>query len=138
MAKEEFIEPKSPDSTGPLLRRGRVETIDLYEIKDTELAELEAGSKGDIHLNLCIFVFTLGASSLNTLHTVKFPPSDVAVFTHVAITVVCAVLTPIFLVLWVTNRLSMKKLCRKIRQRIENEPIRGSQSPGTDDSDPGE
>ena len=38
------------------IRRGRVSSVDLYEIKDSELDQLEAGSPATLQLNFSIFL----------------------------------------------------------------------------------
>lgn len=132
MATEAPLEPTDKDVV--TLIRGRVQTIELYEVKDTELSQLEGGSTGDIYLNLCIFVFTLGAGSINTLHTVAFTAGDTAITVHVAISVVSVILTPIFLILWISSRRSMRKVCRVIRARIQQ--VETVQPPRNDPNTP--
>jgi len=45
----------SLDDSKLRVRRGRVESVDLYEIKDTELDELEKGTPAELQLNFAVF-----------------------------------------------------------------------------------
>lgn len=110
------------ENTGPLVKRGRVESIYLYEVKDTELDSLESGSTGDLYLNIAVFLFGLGFSAFTTIATADFRDKRMET-AFVCLTVVCIVLTPIFGVLWYRSRRSIKRLCALIRRRIEDEVI---------------
>ena len=72
MAEEELIamtqNNKQLDDSTPLrVRRGRVESVDLYEIKDTELDTLEKGTPADLQLNFAIFLLSLAFSAIASL-----------------------------------------------------------------------
>jgi len=49
--------PQNTEDSKPLrVRRGRVESVDLYEIKDSELEIFQRGSPADLQLNFAIFL----------------------------------------------------------------------------------
>lgn len=57
------------EGNSPRIIRGRVDSLSLYEITETELDTLERGSPYSIHLNFGVFLLTLGLSFLTSLLT---------------------------------------------------------------------
>ena len=99
------------------VRRGRVESVDLYEIKDSELDLLEEGSPADLQLNFAIFLFSCALSTLGSLITSTFPDSTTKT-TYIVITVVGFVIGSYLALSWYRNRTSLKSICQRIRERI--------------------
>lgn len=111
--------PKDTDGEKPLrIRRGRVESVDLYEIKDSELEILEKGSPADLQLNFSIFLLSVGFSGVCTLATVTTfrGPKIEMIFT--VVTIVGIILGVYLLIAWWRNRKSLREIADKIRQRI--------------------
>ena len=110
--------PQDNDQNKPLrVRRGRVESVDLYEIKDSELDLLERGSPADLQLNFAIFLLSLAISAICTLATATFTNTTVhTVF--IVVTVVGILLGVYLLIAWWRNRASLKKVADQIRLRI--------------------
>ena len=78
--------PASSDGQVVRIRRGRVDSVDLYEIKDSELDVLEKGSPADLQLNFAIFLLSIAASTITSLYTATFASATVQnVFTLVSI-----------------------------------------------------
>lgn len=102
------------------IRRGRVESVDLYEIKDSELDLLEKGSPADLQLNFAIFLLSLALTSLASLLTSTFPDQITKTF-FVVITVVGFVGGAYLLLAWHRNHTSLKTICKRIRERIPPE-----------------
>lgn len=109
-------------------RRAKVDSVDLYEIKDHELDQLESGSPGDVQLNWAVFLLSLAFASITTLFTVEkfvYPKAE-NIFMLVA---VVGVLLGLYLISeWYRMRKSLKSLCGKIRDRMA--PVTGEE--GTD------
>lgn len=99
------------------IRRGRVESVDLYEIKDSELELIERGSPADLQLNFAIFLISLAFSAGCSLATASFASTKVEnVFVMV---MVLGVIVGLYLLIsWYRNRTSLKLICIRIRQRI--------------------
>lgn len=121
------------DTTGekqPRIRRGRVDSVDLYEIKDTELDLFERGAPADLHLNFSIFVLSLAFSSVCSLATATFDDNTVKT-TFIVVAVVGVLLGGFLLLSWFRNRTSLKTLCERIRSRIppDEEPVVGPSLP---------
>jgi hypothetical protein len=113
--------PKESSSEKPLrVRRGRVDSVDLYEIKDTELDVLEKGSPADLQLNFAIFLLSQAFAAACALATATF--SDAIVRTTFIVVLVVGVLLGGYLLLsWYRNRTSLKSICERIRSRIPPE-----------------
>lgn len=120
VAQDKSLAP-GPSGESPLrVRRGRVESVDLYEIKDTELELMERGSPADLQLNFAIFVLSLAFSGVCTLTTATFKNPKIE--TACIVVSVCGTLIGLYLLVsWWRNRTSLKDVCQRIRQRIPPE-----------------
>jgi hypothetical protein len=104
----------------PVIRRGRVDSLTLYEITDYELDVLTTGSPGSIFLNFAIFCFSIAISFLIALLTTTINSSRV--FTVFVILVVVGFLAGIILlVLWFVNHKSVSNIVKRIKQRVPPE-----------------
>jgi hypothetical protein len=122
MAKEESLvmsnKPNHLDDSKPLrVRRGRVESVDLYEIKDSELDSLEKGTPGELQLNFAVFLLSLAFAAVSSLFTATFP--NKAIETLYIITTVVGLLGGLYLLIaWWGTKSTVKSLCKRIRERI--------------------
>lgn len=103
------------------VRLGRVQSVDLYEIKDNELDLLEKGSPATIQLNFAVFLLSVAFSSIAALCTATFR-WDIAQTIFVFIAVVGILLGSYLLLSWWRTRTSISALIKSIRARIE-QPI---------------
>lgn len=117
------------------VRRGRVESVDLYEIKDSELDELERGSPANLQFNISVGLLSIAFSFLACIATSTFDKPFYQTL-YIAIMVVGFIVGGVFLIFWLRNRKSVSSLCLKIRERIPIEPERGQ--PITSDLSSGE
>jgi hypothetical protein len=128
------LEPKSPalDKQQIRVRRGRVESVDLYEIKENELELLEKGAPSGLFLNFAIFLLSLAFCAITALSTATFAnPSMETLFLIVS---VVGVLGGVFLfILWWRTRESIAQVVRDIRGRIPRDIE--SAKPSTPSSD---
>src|SRR3954463_10503963 len=111
--------PHNSDDSKPLrIRRGRVESVDLYEIKDSELEVFQRGSPADLQLNFAIFALSLAFASLLALETATFK-SD-SVHTGAIVVLIAGTLMGGYLLIsWYLNRTSVQTLCKRVRERIK-------------------
>jgi hypothetical protein len=113
------------------IRRGRVDSVDLYEVKENELEMLENGEPTGIHLNFAIFLLSIAISCIIGLCTATFDSSLVEnAFLFISI---IGVIGGIFLgILWWRGRKSIKTIISKIKNRIPIEPSEISSSSNED------
>jgi len=105
------------DPKEPRIRIGRVESVDLYQVKDSELDLIEKGSPADFQLNFAIFSLSIALTSITALLTATF--TNTITSTIFIVIAVCGFLIGIYLLLsWKRNHTSLKEICKKIRQRI--------------------
>jgi hypothetical protein len=114
----------SGDADKPLVvRRGRVESVDLYEIKESELDLLERGSPAALQLNFAIFLLSLAFSAICALATATFASPKVAnafLFTSI----VGILLGSYLLIAWYRSYRSSSSVCARIRGRISLDTAR--------------
>ena len=117
-------EPRDSEENKPLrIRRGRVESVEIYEIKDAELDTLERGSPADIQFNFGIFLASLAFAAIATLCTATSFRHSFFETLFLIISVV-GVLGGAYLgISWYRSRTSLKGLCKRIRSRIPPEPM---------------
>ncbi len=111
--------PQNPDEGKPLrVRRGRVESVDLYEIKDSELEVFQRGSPADLQLNFAIFLLSLAFSAIASLATATFKTDNIHT-TFIVVAVVGVLLGIYLLISWWRNRTALQTLCGRVRERIK-------------------
>ncbi len=116
------LEPKapSPDKQQIRVRRGRVESVDLFEIKENELELLEKGAPSGLLLNFSVFLLSLAFGAITTLSTATFANSSIQ--TLFVVVSVVSVLGGFFLLMfWWRTRESITQVIRHIRGRIPPE-----------------
>ena len=101
----------------PTIRRGRVDSLTIYEITDYELDVLAAGSPSSLYLNFAIFLLSVAASGLLALLTATFS-SSVAQLVAIVLTVVGALVGALLLLLWRRSHASIGEIAKRIRARI--------------------
>lgn len=104
-------------STQLRVRRGRVESVDLYEIKDTELDALEKGTPAELQLNFSLVLLSIAFAAITTLFTATFANAVIQTV-YIVISSVCTLGGIYLLIAWFRTRGSVKKLCKQIRERI--------------------
>jgi hypothetical protein len=121
MAKEKSLAaaaPRDVDDSKPLVvRRGRVESVDLYEIKDSELDLLEHGGPADLQLNFAVFLFSIAFSAICALATATFANKTVE-SAFLVVSVIGVLLGAYLIISWLRVRSSTKEVCARIRKRI--------------------
>jgi len=111
--------PSPHTDSKPLeVRCGRVKSVDLYEIKDSELDLLEKGSPADIQLNFAIFLLSLASSNIASLCTATFK-SDMVQIVFIMVTVVGVFMGLYLLISWWRTRTSISKVVGLIKGRMD-------------------
>jgi len=111
------------EQTTVRVRRGRVDSVDLYEIKDNELDLLESGSPASLQLNFSIFLVSIASSAACTLATATFA-SRIVENIFLFVTIIGFLLGAYLFAAWFRTRSSVKDVCDCIRARIPPEVAR--------------
>jgi len=106
-----------------VVRRGRVDSVDLFEVKEHELEMLEQGSPASLQLNFSIFLLSIAFSAILTLTTATVS-SKVIETVYVVISVVGILLGLYLVISWWRTSTSIKKIVTTIRNRIPPEVLR--------------
>ena len=113
--------PRPIDDSKPLrVRRGRVESVDLYEIKDNELDALEKGTPAELQLNFAVFLLSIAFGAISSLFTASFPNKTIETI-FIVIGVSGILIGAYLLIAWSRTRSTVKVLCQRIRERIPPE-----------------
>ncbi|UYH54771.1 hypothetical protein N6L26_12105 [Qipengyuania sp. SS22] len=111
---------QSQDGVFPIIRRGSVASLSLYEVTDYELDLLEQGSPSGLFLNFGIFLLSVGLSFALAVTTANIE-NDRLFTVYSIISIVGIVLGILLTLLWFRSRKSTKHVCKKIRSRIIQE-----------------
>ena len=113
--------PESPQNQDKLpVRRGRVASVDLYEVKEHELELLEKGAAGTLQFNFAIFLFSIALTCIAALATADFK-WDLAKTIFTIITVVGLLFGGYLMLSWWRTRSSLKEVVSVIRSRINGQ-----------------
>ncbi|MXX34379.1 MAG: hypothetical protein F4107_14445 [Gemmatimonadetes bacterium] len=130
--------PQDEESTGlkeVRIVRGRVDSLSIYEVTETELDALERGSPYSIYLNFGIFLVTLGMSFLTSLLTVDIE-SLTTLVVFLVLTVIGNIGGALLIILWYGARKEVGGITKRIRARIaETEPSAGVHAGSVDDAE---
>ena len=102
------------------IKRGRFDSLALYEITEHELSVLEEGSPTGLLLNFGIFCNSIGGSFLIALLTSP-PTSDRTYIIFTVITCVSILAGFILFVLWLRYRTSVRAVVQRIKSRMPSE-----------------
>ncbi len=102
------------------IKRGRVDSLSLFEITEHELNVLESGSPSSLFLNFALLLLSTAVSFLIALTSTTIA-SDRVFTVFVVIVVLGFISGLILLVLWWKNRQSTASIVARIRQRIPPE-----------------
>lgn len=110
-----------------LVRRGRVDSVDLFEVKEHELEILENGEPTGIYLNFSVFLLSTAFACILALSSATFSsPKMENTFLFIAI---IGLIGGIFLlILWWKGRKSIKAIIKTIKSRILPEAINYEES----------
>ena len=103
-----------------LVRRGRVGSVDLYEVKEHELELLEKGSTATLQFNFAIFLFSTAITCIVALVTSNFKWQTVRVI-FILVSIVGITQGTYLIISWWRAKTSIRKLIATIRNRIEDQ-----------------
>ena len=106
---------------GPTIKKGKVDSLTIYEITDGELETIERGSPNSTFFNIGIALLSIAISFSVTLATVELTlrPKLFIVFTIV--TVVGFIVGLVLMILWIKTKNDVDQVLKKIRDRIKED-----------------
>ena len=128
-----MVNQNSPisDEKHLVVRRGRVDSVDLYEVKENELELLEKGSPATLQLNFAIFLFSIAATAIIALATTDFKYQIVeTIFTFIS--VIGVLMGAYLMISWWRTKTSIAVVIQIIKNRITEE----SEEPSDNNSKP--
>ncbi|MEK6891881.1 MAG: hypothetical protein AABX25_01725 [Nanoarchaeota archaeon] len=109
---------RSGDQGSLTINKGRLGSLNIYEITEDELEKLETGGSEPIFLNFAIFALSVALSFLITLLTTKIDSQKLLTLFFV-ITVLGFFSCAILFIIWWRSRRSINNLVKKIKERIK-------------------
>lgn len=125
-----MVNHKSPvsDEKHLVVRRGRVDSVDLYEVKENELELLEKGAPATLQLNFAIFLFSIALTCIVALATTNFKwPIVESIFTFSG--VIGVLMGSYLLISWWRTKESISEVIKVIKNRIIEEPMPTTNEP---------
>src|SRR3989338_9547517 len=90
-----------------VINKGKVNSLNIYEVTEDELEKLETGGSDPIFLNFAIFSISVALSFLITLLTTKIDSSRIFII-FLVVTIMGFFAGFILLILWWRSRRSVK------------------------------
>ena len=119
--KRTYKMAKNTNSEKPFrVRRGRVDSVNLYEVKENELEILENGEPTSIQLNFAIFLLSIAFTGILTLCSATFS-STLLQNAFLFSTIVGCILGFYLLIIGWRGRKSIKSIIKTIKDRIQPE-----------------
>lgn len=111
--------PNQSDEKGPKIRRGKVDSLTIYEVTESELEVVERGSPSSTYLNIGIALVTLALSFLTTLLTVDLKEKQQLYTLFTLLTIVGLIVGFILLILWWRTKNDVDDVLKDIRSRVK-------------------
>lgn len=99
------------------VRRGRVGSVDLYEVKENELDILESGSPASIYLNFAIFLLSSSITCIASLCFTAYV-NNIIQITFICFSIIGVLGGILLLILWWNSKESIKQTIKVIRNRL--------------------
>lgn len=121
----QVIETKKPfqenptDDKGPKIRKGKVDSLTIYEISEGELETIERGSPNSTLLNFAIFLLSIATSFFVTLLTVDLKDKQNLFIVFTIITVVGYIVGLVLFVLWWRTKNDLDEVLKRIKERVK-------------------
>ena len=116
------------DVKNPVIRRGSVDFIDVYEVKESELDLLEKGSPATLDLNFAVSLFTI-AITIGIAWVTSGFKSEKAELVFIIIGIIAFIASLYLGFRWWFSRKSIKELVQTIRDRIDSTPDESRETP---------
>ena len=118
----QIVKPKNEkieDEKQPFIKRGRVDSLSIYEIREDELNTIEKGSNSSIYLNFSIFLISIGASFLIALLTSDYKDKILTFTIFCVVTGIGFIIGAFLLILWLREKDDFKEVIKNIKERMK-------------------
>jgi hypothetical protein len=107
----------------PAIRRGRLDSLTIYDVTEAELELLERGSPDSIYFNVALSLLSASISFTVTIFTTTITSDRVYIF-FVAFMIIGYIASIVLLLLWWRSHRSASTIIKNIRRRLppEGEP----------------
>ena len=106
---------------GPTIKKGKVDSLTIYEITDGELEIIERGSPNSTFFNIGIALISIAISFFVTLVTVDLTLRQNLFTVFTVVTVVSFTVGIVLMILWIKTKNDVDEVLQKIRDRIKEE-----------------
>ena len=106
----------------PAIRRGKIGSLIIYEISESELQQLEKGNPDSIFLTLSIALLSIAISFTTTLLTTKID-NDRLFLVFISLTIISYIIGIILGIIWFGKRKTTKSIVKSIKSRLPPEGI---------------
>ena len=112
--------PEQSTTESVTVRRGKVDSLTVYEVTESELQDLERGGPANLFLNFAIFLLSSAVSFLVALFSTEIK-STRTFCVFVIIAVIGLVSGVILLLIWKKSRETTSVIIQRIKDRVPKE-----------------
>ncbi len=112
------------------VKRGRFDSLTIYDVTSQELKIIENGSTNSLYLNFAIFLLSVSASFFVSIFTVDWFPDSTEQNAHLVSFIVFLIISILTLlvgiicgIVWYRSHDSFKETIKIIKQRLKEEKI---------------
>lgn len=102
------------------IHRGRVDSVKIYEVLDTEIDVLENGPIASIWLNFAIGSISIFASFLVSLLTSDYSNKQTTLIVFICVTIIFGIFGLLSFIMWLRNRKDYSRIIQRIKSRIRS------------------
>jgi hypothetical protein len=106
----------------PAIRRGRLDSLTIYDVTEAELELLERGSPDSIYFNVALALLSASISFTITIFTTTIASDRVYIF-FITFMIIGYIASIVLLLLWWRSRKSASSVINNIRRRLPPEGI---------------
>lgn len=101
------------------IKRHKFDSLNIYEVTESELETLEKGSPSSIYFNFSIFLLSVAISFFASLLTNDYTNKQSTFIIFLVITIVGFVIGIFLLILWLRTKNSFNEIIQKVKDRME-------------------
>lgn len=119
------------------IKRGKLDSLTIFEVSERELDTIEKGSNDSIFLNFGIFFLSISISFFVVIFTVDFFYADrddllVKFIVFLCVAILTLIGSIICLVAWWRNKDDFKQTIKEIKERMKQEKVDSGEEEAVD------